>query len=182
MYKREKKQANKNVFFDADKAFKQKNYRKVLDCLLEENGARLNKKYRVDGNHAWYMIGIAYYKEGCYLDALVSLKKSILNRSDDIQALFAIGNCYSDLNIPKLAERYFRRALSSYFYPHGKIGLTKYDIIYNLANSLFDQALYKEAFDLYLEIDNPDSKAYKYARKNIELIKTYCDVDGVIPP
>ncbi|MCL2873015.1 MAG: tetratricopeptide repeat protein [Betaproteobacteria bacterium] len=156
-----------DVFSHLHKLLKEKKYSYLISALLDKKMGGLKKQYRIDGNHAWYLLGDAFYNTQNHEAALDAFIRSIRNRKDDVQALFAIGTSYSELKKPRLAERYLRKSLYYYFCPRGYMRPSfKYDIIYNLANSLFDQKRYQDAIALYMEVDNPNISVYKMALKN----------------
>lgn len=134
----------------------------ALNLLYNKSLQHLNEDYLSDENHAWYLIGNIYYKKKKYKKSVVAFKKSILSRSDDVEAMWALGNCYMDLELPEKAETILCDAL--------KIS-DKQEIIYNYANSLFDQEKYNEAVKIYNKISKENNEIYELAQKNINHIK-----------
>lgn len=134
-------------------------YIAALDLLCDKKHERLNKRYKIDPNHAWYNVGDIFFHQGEYRRALDAFKKALRTRRDDIQALWAVGECYSEIAKPQLAERYFRKALD--YQPKDK------NLIYNLGNALFDQGKYQEALEQYKALRKRDGEVYELAKKNI---------------
>lgn len=133
-----------------------------LKMLIEKSTGHLNKDYLSDENHAWYLVGDIYYKKNEYEKAIDAFKKSLRSRSDDIEAMWALSNCYMDLTMPRKSEDIIRKAL--------KIS-NKQELIYNLANSLFDQERYDEALKYYNKVTQDNDELYDLAQKNIHHIK-----------
>lgn len=140
---------------------KQGLYGSALDLLYNNQTQKLNPQYKFDTNHAWYNVGDVFYRQGEYQRAIGAFKKALRTRVDDVDALWAVGNCYADMNRPKLAERYFRKAIV--FAPD------KWVLIYNLGNSLFDQGKYQDAMGLYMKIPPSETDLFSAAKKNIQL-------------
>lgn len=147
------------------------NFSDVLKALLNERG-RINEPYDDDLNHAWYIAGDVYYQSGDLRKSLNAFKKALTNRTDDIEAMWAIAECYSDLGSPSEAESYIRKALS--------ILPERCELIYNLGNALFDQKEYVEAIECYRkvmsttkngELAEQAQKNYDSAMKRIEEIE-----------
>lgn len=62
-----------------------------------------------ESDSAWFNLGIAYYNEGKYSDALDALKESLnINRSGS-STLYALGYTCLRLYTPDMAEKFFRR-------------------------------------------------------------------------
>jgi tetratricopeptide (TPR) repeat protein len=83
----------------------------ALRRLIDLPTCRLRKHFRIDCNHAWYCVGDILFKQRMIEEARDAFKKSLRTRADDIDALMAVGNCYDELQRPKIAERYFQKAL-----------------------------------------------------------------------
>lgn len=136
--------------------------------LLREPGANaISTSFRFDPNHAWYCVGDILYRQGDFKAASAAFKRSLSSRPDDAEALEAIGNCYDAQSRPKLAERYFRRALAVLDKP-----LTvakRSDITFNLANALYDQGRLDEAIDLYRQLEDGHRSIRQVAKKNLHL-------------
>ncbi len=111
-------------------------------------------------NNALYQAGDDLFKEGKYKEALSEFDKALEAWPTDSYAVWAIGNCYSEMGKPEQAEEHFREALKNI--PEKN----KYDLIYNIGNALFDQRRFKEAIRLYEAIPK-EHRTYKMARRNI---------------
>lgn len=140
---------------------KQGLYDSALDLLYNNQTQRINPQFKFDANHAWYNVGNVFYHQGEYRRAIGAFKKALRTRIDDVDALWAIGNCYADMNSPKLAERYFHKAVA--FAPD------KWVLMYNLGNSLFDQGKYRDAVDFYMRIPASETDLFGAAKKNMQL-------------
>lgn len=143
---------------------RKRRYANALNALLEREN-KINKRYasdKSDENHSWYIVGEIFYKKRKYKDALRAFRRAITAWSKDGEAMWAMGNCYSELGRPSIAERYFQKSLR-----HAKNN-HRATIRYNLGNALFDQGRYGEAIKQYKKISRKEEKIYKLARKNIE--------------
>ena len=141
----------------------------ALELLVNSKTNRINSEFQYDKNHAWYCVGDIFYRQSHFREAKDAFKRSLYFRIDDIEALTAIGNCYDELGRPKLAERYFRRALG-----HCKPAIQNVDhfsIKFNLANALFDQNRIQEAILLYRQLSKAPESIKLKAKKNEALAK-----------
>ncbi len=158
----------KDHFDKIEKILKSPTYVEVLDLLLNSNGSRVVKPYNSALNHAWYLVGVVYFKQENYVDALHSFKKSYRHYKNDIAAIRAIGNCYSELGNPKTAKYYFMKAI--------KMGGNKYKdiniLIYNLGNAYFDMKKYDFAIFEYKKVNKNDKETFDLAQKNIKHAKS----------
>lgn len=131
--------------------------------LLLGSGKNINSPYDQDKNHAWYLLGDVYYLQEKYEDAVSAFKHSIGDRQDDVEAMLALANCYSEMELPDKAEKALREAM--------KYSPSDSSVIYNLANSLFDQGEYKKAIEIYEKIPSRDQEISELAQKNISHAK-----------
>jgi tetratricopeptide (TPR) repeat protein len=143
----------------------------AFDLLLDVNTQQINGAFRFDRNHAWYCVGDILYRQSLFDEAKNAFKKSIRTRPDDEQGLMAIGDCYDELNKPKLAERYYRRALS--VPAADNKGGRRFAIILNLANALFDQGRMTEAIKFYKKLADAPVLIKRKAKKNLALAEHY---------
>jgi tetratricopeptide (TPR) repeat protein len=135
-----------------------------LSILLNKKTGRIKSPYNADLNHAWYIVGLIYYKQGSIASALSAFKKSYRHWSEDIAAIRAIGNCYSDLGNPRMAKFYFSKAINT-----GGKNYKDLDIlIYNLGNAYFDLKKYDLAIAEYKKVRKKDKTTYSLAQKNIK--------------
>lgn len=140
--------------------------KEALRALYNASSWRLRHPFAKDPNHVWYVVGTALFDEGKFDLARLAFKRSLKTRLDDWQAFWALGNCYSELGRPKLAERYFAKALR-----FRKKGSTPY-LTYNLANALYDQGKLPEAIRMYRRIIGSRNNAVVgLAKKNLALAK-----------
>ena len=86
-----------------------------------------------DPNHVAYVRGHKLFKRGRFAPAAKWFSVAIEEWPEDWQALWADGNCHSELKKPKKAERWFRDALELVS-PKDRP-----KFIFNLGNALFDQ-------------------------------------------
>lgn len=134
-----------------------RSYPEALKILLD-NG-RLREIFSFDKNHAWYLVGDIYFKQGRFRNALNAFYKALHEYSSDADSCWAIADCYSQIGIYKIAEKYYRKSL---FIRKRK------EVIYDLANSIYDQKRYPEAAKLYKQLLGSGSLGIK-ARKNLYL-------------
>ena len=143
-------------------------YDQALGLLLDSAGRKIRAPYDDDLNHAWYVVGDLYYKKQDFQAAAQAFDKSVAARSDDSEALMALADCYSELQMPGMAERYLRIALK-----YGEtIALT-----YNLGNALFDQERFDEALLEYEKIPRSAGDLYDLAQRNIAAARQRIDAD-----
>jgi len=116
-------------------------------------------------NHAAYVKGDALWKQGRFKEAAHFFQIAVEEWPEDYQALWALGNCYTVLKKPREAEDAFRRALDA------SSGANRYELVFNLANTLFDQKRFEEAKALYAEIPSGHSLSQK-AMRNAALAKS----------
>ncbi len=150
------------------KMMQQGKTRKVLGALLNQHSNRIVKPYKEDLNHAWYLVGVAYYKEKRYEEALLAFKNSYRHWRFDVDALRAIGNCYSELRNAKMAKYYFIKAKNLAGKEYEGINA----LIYNLGNSYFDLGQYRLAISEFKKVKASDAKSYEFAQKNMKLAQT----------
>jgi len=138
----------------------------ALRALFASSSWRLKEPFSQDPNHAWYCVGTALFDSGKFDLASRAFKRSLRTRPDDFQALWALGDCYSELGRPKLAERYFAKAIR-FGRKQSAPALT-----FNLANALYDQGKFREAIRKYRRVlRSRDKSTAGRARKNMALAK-----------
>lgn len=151
-------------FDNIEKLLKSSNHSEVLLTLLNKKGDKIIQPYAIDLNHAWYLVGSAFFKQCEYNNALFAFKKSYRYWKDDIAAIRGIGNCYLELGSPQMAINYFSEAI--------KVGGKKYKdlniLIYNLGNAYFDMQKYDLAISEYKKVKKSDAETFQLAQKNIE--------------
>ncbi len=131
----------------------------ALSMLLNKKTGRIKRPYNSDLNHAWYTVGDIYYNCYKYDNAIHAFKKAFRNWSGDIEALWAIANCYSDLGKPWLAKYYLEKA----------VGLNEKDELrYDLGNAFFDMGRYHDAITQYKKVGNKDKQLTKLVRSNLK--------------
>lgn len=133
----------------------------AIGLIVDGAGGRLRPPFRNDGNQAWYVVGDLFWKSGDLGNALVAFRKAVRAWPSDAEALWAVGNCYSELHRFRMAERYFRRAL--------EISPNNLALAYNLGNCLFDQKRYSEALTAYRCATQRRSDFFSAAKRNMQL-------------
>lgn len=155
-------EATKNPFVKIHDLLRGGSLSAALNLLYSPETGQINEKFLIDRNHAWYTAGDIFFRQHKFLEAISAFQKSLRTRPDDVDALMAIGNCYDELKRPKLAERYFRRALD--LNESGEEQTCQ--VLFNLANALFDQRRFKEAAELYQKLERAPLDLRRKARKN----------------
>lgn len=136
----------------------------ALRQLLDGRGVHLRSPYNENRNHAWYLVGDIYFRRREYRLAARAFRLAWRCRSEDWQALMALGNCFDLLGEPRNAERYFRRALL--IRPRCR------KLQFNLGNSLMDQRRYDEAAKLFSRISaDRRSGLMRRAGRNLRLCR-----------
>ncbi len=120
-----------------------------------------------DPNHAAYLKGDAFWKQGRFKEASLWFLAAIAEWPDDYQAFWALGDCYAELKKPRKAEQCFRQAIA--LCP----GADRAALLFNLANTLFDQKRYASAIALYSEIPTGHALSIK-AQRNAFLAESRC--------
>ena len=138
-------------------------YREALDLLYNSKTEQIKKPFSDDLNHAWYIVGDIFFKIHQLNQAIDAFEKSYRCRNEDVEALWALANCYSDLNRPKDAEKWYKKALC--------LDANNQKLLYNTGNSLFDQEKFEEAQYYYEKIDRDSNELYRMARKNLSACK-----------
>ncbi|MDR0717159.1 MAG: tetratricopeptide repeat protein, partial [Azoarcus sp.] len=125
--------------------------------------------YADDVNRAWYVVGCLYNKCGIYKKAIDAFHKSLKIWPKDIAALRALGDCYADLNLPKIAERYYRKAIRLYSLrpipKEPKIMIMK--IRYGLGKVLYKQGKFSGAICEYRKIPRNFYSVWEKAHSDI---------------
>ncbi len=115
-------------------------------------------------NHKAYKIGIENYNLGLFKKAAKAFTESIEYWPEDPQAWFALGNCFDELNKPVRAEQCYRKSLQF------TVPKEQSDVLYNMGNSLLDQAKFAEAIECYIKV-SAQSSSYRAAQINMERAK-----------
>jgi tetratricopeptide (TPR) repeat protein len=95
--------------------------------------------------------------------ALRAFKQALLLAPRDADTNWAIASCYSEMNSPFQAERYFRRARALAEWSQ------RGDLLYNIANAKFDQRQFQAAAKLYRLVPR-SSTAYLKAQRNTSVV------------
>ncbi|WP_428623519.1 tetratricopeptide repeat protein [Sedimenticola sp.] len=151
--------SEKDEFSEVHEKIGNREYDMALNLLCHNKTGKIRKPFDRDPNHAWYLVGDIFFKMGDYERAIEAFLEAFRCRDDDVEALWAIANCYSELHKPKNAEEYLRIAI--------KLDPSKQQLIYNLGNALFDQGQYEEALSWYEKVICVDDELYTLAKNNI---------------
>ncbi len=138
-------------------------YQKALNLLYSSKTEQIKKPFNDDLNHAWYIVGDIFFKNNELHEAIDAFEKSYRYRKEDAEVLWAIATCYSVLNEPKDAEKWYKKALCF----DGK----NQKLLYDTGNALFDQEKFKNAQYYYESIDRENIELYEMARKNLSACK-----------
>jgi tetratricopeptide (TPR) repeat protein len=134
-------------------------YDAAIRLLLDRKTGAIKGGGRSDLNHAYYLIGDAFYKKRDYIKALLFFRKSYQIDRSDWMAMRAIGGCLHCLRQYESAEIWFQKANEIHF---------EYENVYNIGNALFDNCNYKKAVETY-SIIPVDSYIYEKAKRNIKI-------------
>jgi tetratricopeptide (TPR) repeat protein len=137
-----------------------KRYSVALNILLNNKG-EIRDTFDDDRNHAWYLVGDIWFKQKRFRNALFAFRRAIHEYGSDADSYWAIADCYSALGIYKMAEKYYRKSL---FLRKRK------EVIYDLANAIYDQKKYVESIKLYKQVQGFSALGLK-ARHNLVLAK-----------
>ncbi|TXG86391.1 MAG: tetratricopeptide repeat protein [Thermomicrobiales bacterium] len=99
-----------------------------------------------DLNHAAYLRGDKLFKQGKFADAAAQFKIAIQEWSEDWQAMWALGDCFTELKKHRKAEEQFKAAIE--LAPNDELP----NLHFNLGNALFDQGKYIEAIEQFLRV------------------------------
>lgn len=130
----------------------------ALKHLLDDTGRRIRKPYTENLNHAWYLVGDLLYKKRNHREAIDAFKKSYRNWPDDYQALWATAECYSEMKRPRIAVRYWEKAMA--------IAGPKDELLFNLGNAFLDAGEFSKAISYYKKVKKRTKAVYKLASKN----------------
>jgi tetratricopeptide (TPR) repeat protein len=157
--------ASKDQSFDSiNTLLKTGNAGKVRSRLIDPKTGRLKRSYAWNANHAWYCVGNADFSRENYEKATAAYRKSCNADPQGAQSLWALGNCYDAMKRPKLAERFFRKALQL----DGVKNKDKAALWVNLGNSLFDQKRFQEAAAAYFPALERRDQIGRKARLNFQ--------------
>lgn len=137
-------------------------YDLALGMLLIETEKELRSPYQVGSNHGWYVAGDLYFKKGDFEAAARAFDRAVAQEPKDYQALWALANCYSELDKPDVSERYLRMARKLSDDPA---------LLYNLGNALFDQQRYAEALGVYESVPETAGDVFDRAQRNIRSVR-----------
>jgi len=134
-------------------------WQEALHAVYDADTHSIRQAWRFDENHAWYVAGDVWYRQGDYASARRAFLRALDVRPDDLDALTALANCYSELGEPDRAEQTLRNALQ---HDPGNA-----DLIYNLGNALFDQGKFEQAIGEYVLVADLESEVGELAKRNI---------------
>ena len=102
----------KDCFEDIHVLLINKMYIDVINLVFDEKLNRINKPYDIDLNHAWYIVGDIFFKTQKYDSAISCFKKALIFSQNDMEAMCALANCYSEQFQPKKSASILRKALN----------------------------------------------------------------------
>jgi tetratricopeptide (TPR) repeat protein len=119
-----------------------------------------------DLNHIAYVRADWFYKRGRLFAAAKWFTVAVKEWPFDYQALWALGDTFSELKKPKKSLVFYTQAI--------KLAPVKDQPVlnYNLGNAFFDQGRYEQAIASYRKV-SPKHEAASLAAKNIELSKRF---------
>lgn len=135
----------------------------VLRLLYNENIHQINPPYNESLNHAWYAIGDIFFNNKKFEKALSCFKQALLDWPEDVESIWAIANCYSEMGKSEKALEWLQKGL--------KLDPDNEALLYNYANALFDLGEYDKAISLYEDISDRSPDIYVLARRNIKKAK-----------
>jgi tetratricopeptide (TPR) repeat protein len=138
----------------------------AINELLDSNTGRIKANFAPERNHAWYCIGDCKFRTGDLKGAILAFRNAFKADTGDAQSLLAIGNCYDAQKKPRLAERYFRQALTLH-----PTNTDEASILVNLGNALIDQNRWMEAIEYLTAPSERKDKIVVTAKKNLSLVK-----------
>ena len=112
---------------------------------------------------SWYREADSLYRAGHLKPARALFKKALALAPGNPDTLWALGSCFSELGQPHQAEHYFRLARARSEFNH------RGDLLYNIANALFDQGRRRAALQLYVRVPR-NAQSFLQARKNTLLV------------
>ena len=95
--------------FDALHELLKKDRSAALEQLLDPASCSIKEPYAEDLNHAWYMVGDIYFKQGEFSLALESFLKASLKQSESAALFYNLGNALFDQGKFGEALCYFKR-------------------------------------------------------------------------
>lgn len=108
---------------------------------------------------ACYAEADALYRSGQLARAVKLFRNALALAPGDVDTLWALGDCYSELGKPRRAELFYRKARA------GAAWERRGDLLYNIANALLDQRRPVSAIRLYRLVPR-SAGSYAQARKN----------------
>lgn len=113
---------------------------------------------------AWYRAADAAYSARKLKEALKLFHRALKAAPGDVDTLWAIADCHSDLGGPRKAERFYRMARAAAPWPQ------RGDLLYNLANALLDQGRPAAVLKLYRRVPR-SAASYLQSRINMRVAR-----------
>lgn len=145
--------------FDAIDALLEKNPAAALDRLLDRAANSIRGPFDADLNHAWYIVGDIYFRQGEVTAAQDCFLKSLDARSDDADTMMALASCALERGDAAESERYLRAALRR---------SESANLLYTLGTTLLDQGKFGEALCYFKRVSPSDSELYPMAQRNLD--------------
>src|SRR5690606_36949471 len=86
-------------------------YREVIELLVNQRRNKIRPPFDVDDNHAWYIAGDAFYKLEIFGDAGSCFRRALDVWPEDVDAMHALANTYSELGQAEKAVEVLRKAI-----------------------------------------------------------------------
>ena len=153
--------APEHIFTPVHTLLRRRPVRAALGSLLDNDGD-LRPAYRCDANHAWYVVGDAWYRLGDMHRAREGFRRSLATRPDDTEAVMALADCWFAQGKLGRARYWFSRAFDA---------SCSATAGYNLANVLFDLDDLDAAIAIYASLRTNDATLAKAIRHNMQLAR-----------
>jgi tetratricopeptide (TPR) repeat protein len=150
------------IFSTVNLLFRQAKYECVILEILHPEKNTLRHKFRPHAHFAWYYVADTLFTMGDFDKAIHAYRRALTVFPNDLDSLCGVAGCYSELNRPWMAEKYYRKAILS-----GARGVKKYEIKYNLANAIFDQCRYADSEILFKKLSLRKDEVGLLSRKNL---------------
>ncbi|WP_161627297.1 tetratricopeptide repeat protein [Arenimonas composti] len=129
-----------DIFAPVHRALRRGRVASALRLLLDDAG-RLQRRFEVDRNHAWYLVGDGRYRRREFHEAIRAFRRALASDPADDDAMMALANCHSELGNPRWSRHYLTQAL--------RLAPGNPALLYNLGNAWFDSGEFATAIGLY---------------------------------
>jgi tetratricopeptide (TPR) repeat protein len=163
----------------SDRAFAMAEYPRALSILISQRLVAEKLGDRKEVSHAWMNMGIIYFMQRAYQQALDAYQKGLAieeelgRKSESAAFLTSIGLVQSALGKPKPAIEYFERGLAIHEQLNERASVAQ--ALENIGNVHYEQGDYPLATDFYRKslkwLDDNGSKS-AYAHRLLKIAKT----------